>query len=722
LPNILTQPVSSLAAPGAEFKAALTFSKGGQWVLPDLPLTFSVSANASADVAILTSGPLFQYTDGLTNPQQVTVNVPAGTAYIKIEFEVGVQGNLSAQANLSATVGVSGSAQAGVNFKVGYYKAISPTTTVENAIIQTVQSFTLPFHNATLRSLGNGDYLYHNFAGNLALGFGVNFGVNGTLLTARSVQEVIKAFGSPIASASLGASPKFKASAGIDLSYKHMDFFEMLLHRTTTATADTAEVHLFRADKSNFSLGFDAAINVDLGAHFNISTNLGTVVDQISQHVTEKLTDSTVKSTVDGLVHKVFDPATQAVQNFVDDANQKVNALLQDVNNRGIELKATLETQKSRVSLFNYTFDLKNNNADTAWKAAVKGDFVTAYETPGGPVQIAPDSGVEQEFVRRSSISLNLFGLFQVQSITQFFTSSTLVYAGNGIFNLLFKTGIEWDTTSQGRESIASVTFSASATSQALINIQQLQVEMNLQLTDNAKPDAANVTAGVLEDSSMTALQAVGDQARDFIAANSGGSFSVQIALEPSAYTRLRANRFINNRPPALPQTADAQNYAAFVQACRDLLSADAFGGFPEIGRNFSDWQRYNMLGNQESIPNRHDFPFLTNDIPGFFPGGLSSNQRSTIAIYIQAAQRFMNLCDDLSQLALQLPGVDTPNKFNAVTETLKFMVKNDLNIFFTKPMLLALLRITQSSIDNLQSSLGTSSSAPQLTVSFKVD
>lgn len=719
LSNVLGQPISSLPAGENGFQEALTFSPGTSWTLADVPLNLTINIKASADVSIVTSGTLFSYTSGLANPQQVAINVPAGSAYIKIEFEVAVDGNLSAQANLTTAIGISGTAEAGADFTIAYLKQVPLNTTIKDAIVQAVQSFVMPFQRETLKQLAAGDYLYHCFAGNLALGFGVHYGVSGSLLSGRSVEEVQASFKSRIATASLSLTPTFTASAEFDLTYKHNDFFEMLMHREADGNGNQARVHLFRANKANLGVAFTAAINVDHGANFNITSNLGTVVDQIATHVTARIDDATVKSKVSDAVHQLLGQATDAVQTFVDDVNQRVNNLLQTVNNRGVELQAIIEAQKSRVSLFDYVFDLTNGNVDKAWQAALKGDFVTAYQTPGHPVDLGEGSGVEEEFIRRSSVSLNLFGLFQASSAMQFFTNSAVVYAGKGLFNMLFSTGIEWDTATHSSSSSAAITFFAAATSQAMTSVQDLQVTMRVQLMDTAHPQAARLSALVLRDCNLRELQEAAAQALSFAQTQRKGKLMVRADLLPSAYARFRTSSFTGDAPPPLPQADDGNNFSKFVGACCGLFAADFFGGFPDVCRTFDQWQGLNISTNQiQPPPNRH----LFNDTQA--PTGWQAGDAGRFRIifnYIDAARRFMNLCDDLRQLAGAEQQVQTPQQFQEVVDTLKFMVKNDADVWFTKPTLLAMLSLLGGTANNVRADQGANNGAGELTVSFQL-
>lgn len=714
--QFLGKPVSSIAGPGAEFQTSISFTQKAAWVLPDTALNLTVNEKASGDIAILTSGALFEYTSGLVDPQPAQVSVPAGMAFIKVQFDVSANGNLSAQGNVDG-VGITASASAGGDYTLAYYKAVSPATTVGDAIKQAILDFTLPFHKGTLRGIGASDYLYHRFAGNLALAFGANYGVSGAFFSQRSASEVNRVFNSPVGSASVSLNPTFKATAALDVGYQHTDLFEMLLHREASGK-DEVSLHLFRANKSDFTFKLDATVKVDPKGSFSITPKLDMVEGQIKQHLLANVPASfqpQAGAALDGLLKTGNDK----LQQFANDATSKVNSLLTTIANNPAELTVMLDRQKSTVSLCNYSFDLNNPAVDAAWKPAMKGDFLSAGRLPG--VTLDAGSGLEQEFMRRTSVSLNLFGLLQASSATTFFSNSIIEYAGNGVFNLKFQTNVDWDTAGKNSESEASITFTAAATSQAMRNLQGLTVSMVVKLMDRGNPKAASLSAQVVSDSGFAPLQSPGAQAGTFAQAQKKGKLTVQAEILPSAYSKLKASRFNGDSAPPMPQADDGANFSDFVASCRDLLADEGLNGFPEVCDEFPEWQGYNKFVNGVSLPNRRLFNHTK--VPPSWPQSVAQIA-PLVSAYIEAGQRFMNLCDDLSQLAITEQQANTEKQFAAVVDTLKFMVENDAAIWFTKPTLLALLlqlRGRGASVSNVQVTSGTDGTQPLMNVSFTV-
>ncbi len=717
--QLLDQPISSMPGPGAEFQTSISFTQKAAWALPETALNLTVNEKASGDIAILTSGRLFEYSNGLLDQQPVTVSVPAGAAFIKVQFDISADGNLAAQGNVDG-VGIMASASAGGDYTLAYYKAVSPATRIGEAVKQAILDFTLPFHQGTLRGIREGDYLYHRFAGNVALAFGANYGVSGAFFSQRSASEINKVFNSPVGSASVSLNPTFTASAGLDVGYKQADLFEMLLHRETVGSppADEVSLHLFRSNKSDFSVNFDAAVKVDPGGGFSITPKLDTIEGQIKQHLLANVPANfqpQAKTALDGLLKTGNDK----LQQFANDATSKVNSLLTTIANHPAELKVMLDREKSAISLCNYSFDLNNPAVDAAWKPAMKGDFLTAGRLPG--VTLDAGSGLEQEFMRRTGVSLNLFGLLQASSAEKFFSNSAIEYAGNGVFNLKFQTGVDWDTAGKSSESEASIAFTAAATSQAMKNLQDLTVSMVVTLVDTANPKAALLSAQLVSDSGFAPLAGPGEQAGDFAKTQKQGKLTVQAEVLPSAYSKLKASAFDGKNPPALPQADDGANWSDFVASCRDLLAADAFEGFPDVCRDFQQWQEYNRFSNDISLPNRRLFNLQR--IPPNWPQSVVEVAR-IVTCYIDAGRRFMNLCDDLSGLGIKEQQASTEEQFNAVVDTLKFMVQNDAAIWFTKPTLLALLLQLSGrggSVRNVQVTPGSNGTQPLLNVSFTV-
>ena len=67
-----------------------------------------------------------------------------------------------------------------------------------------------------------------------------------------------------------------------------------------------------------------------------------------------------------------------------------------------------------------------------------------------------------------------------------------------------------------------------------------------------------------------------------------------------------------------------------------------------------------------------------------------------------------MNFCDDLGHLARDIDASDkfTEKRYERLLKSLDEMIKNDANVWFTKPTLLALDRISQARVGKVSGTL----------------
>jgi len=73
----------------------------------------------------------------------------------------------------------------------------------------------------------------------------------------------------------------------------------------------------------------------------------------------------------------------------------------------------------------------------------------------------------------------------------------------------------------------------------------------------------------------------------------------------------------------------------------------------------------------------------------------------SQLVFWMEQGRHFLNLCDDLKHLATDIPVTASESEFLDLINELKGIAKEDTpNIWFTKPMLLSLIQLTQSSIN----------------------
>ena len=77
--------------------------------------------------------------------------------------------------------------------------------------------------------------------------------------------------------------------------------------------------------------------------------------------------------------------------------------------------------------------------------------------------------------------------------------------------------------------------------------------------------------------------------------------------------------------------------------------------------------------------------------------------ERTRVGCYFEAGRHFMNLCAGLNQLAGDIDGVNTESQYEDLVSELNGIIKQDVPVFFIKPALIALLKVSGSAPANLQ-------------------
>lgn len=156
--------------------------------------------------------------------------------------------------------GVNSELDATRTYAVSFYKAFAPSTPVRQALAALFESFVLPLHKETFQHLEEGDYLLHEFDGNLHLAFGAYGGIDSVVYEGQSAVDLSKTLGSPLASFAVGAKPEIKANADLNFTLQYSSEFEALVSRSGNA----GRLHLFRSTKRDAQTNFDAGMTISL--------------------------------------------------------------------------------------------------------------------------------------------------------------------------------------------------------------------------------------------------------------------------------------------------------------------------------------------------------------------------------------------------------------------------------------------------------------------------
>jgi hypothetical protein len=260
----------------------LQYSSGNQsWTLEDF--TFSLSGGTSGKVSVVKSGDLLTYTDGFavemgtglsttTNAHpDKSIQVPANSAFVCIELDMSLKGGISAQYT-SGVYGVSGSASSNDTFTIAFYKKCRQTDLLRTALGAAFSDFVLPLHSRTLSSLKPGDYVHHNFNGNLQLGLGASIGLDKVLYAGQYKADIPDT--ASAMTINTKARPEIQAGAKLTFSFEYDGSFETLIWKET---ANSGRLHLYRSSTQDLSLGLPVGVTLISG----LSGNVNVATDQL---------------------------------------------------------------------------------------------------------------------------------------------------------------------------------------------------------------------------------------------------------------------------------------------------------------------------------------------------------------------------------------------------------------------------------------------------------
>ena len=327
----------------------------------------------------------------------------------------------------------------------------------------------------------------------------------------------------------------------------------------------------------------------------------------------------------------------------------------------------------------------------------VEGRFVDALALAGSGVSLTAGSGLECVFNSTASINLNLFGALTANWNATTISNASLVYVGNKTFHLITEQGRELLTTINGARKEIDIYFAAEVDlkdSDAILPAVNLHVV--LQATNDPKfgEYIAKIT-GLLSSGPAGAALAANVEA---IAALPGSVETLHLVFAPSTYSKLQASTLIHGKP--VNEALDQPNYDAFADAC-GLLFKDAPANFTWQGRplTYAIWRENNIASNDEwparqgALPDRTSSagynPSAAAQLGSIFPSVGSVGNLIFYCFF--AAAQFMDLCDDLLQLANQTTlSLDHWTDF---VKRLQNIMKKDVNPYFLAPSALALAK-----------------------------
>ena len=712
----LDKPVASL--PANLRTTSLSYTSGNQAWTPG-EFTFTLCGGITGKITVISSGTLMEYMDEF--PMDVTISlnpvvvknttksiaVPDNTAYVCVELDLQIGGGFSAQPTWGI-YGVCGSASSKDSFAVSFYKRCKPTDVLRDAIGDAFAGLVLPLHADTYTHLAVGDYLHHTFNANLQVGLGASIGVDKVLYAGQSTAAFPGTTGAVALKATL--KPEVEAEANLAFQFEYAGTFEALLWKIDERTGG---LHLYRSQMQDTSLGLHVGVTLDAG----LSVRGKVMESQLAKAMGRVLPGAPGAA--------VIPLAADEISSCVTDGNKALAAWLGKRDQAKAALDFAIESTNQTFLLLDYTLDLTAQAFAAAWKLALDGKYVDALGTAGGGVSIAVGSGLEKFYSRKTSITLNLFGLWKADWSDALLHNSSMVYAGNNIFHLVVDVGRQsLDTVNKGKREI-DLYFAAEADmSGASTVLQTVNLHVLLQATNDTKFGryiAKFLQLLAVGEGSAALVKGVAD-----LAGQANTTQMVHAVLGPTAYQRLNASTTTHGKLGN--ESPDRDNYAAFARACKELIAEDP-GSFSFQGQELSYevWRNWNIASTDQwparpgAMPNR-----LTagNSQAGIaqlqlqFPQG--GGTTTLVGYALQAASDFMNFCEQLKGLALDVETNAAGMKWDALVKALESLMTKDVKQDFVVPTSLALVRLCGSVPDEVTGPVAGVESSVAVTVTYR--
>jgi hypothetical protein len=723
----LQKPLSSLKDGDL---GTITLDAGNpSWTIAGSPATFSLQAKAIATISLQSKGGLFSYYVDFENTNQQSVPAKSGSVYLVTKLQFNISGNLKANAPVGATgVTVTASSADSAGLTIANYKAFDPATTLQDALLGALAGFTLPLHPNTATNLTEGDAIFYQFDGSIAVGFGVNYGITGSVggYSLADIVPAVKQFGDVASKQPLTA----KAEAGVSISFNWSRTFECFLWRDG---ANSATLHLSKGTDSKRSVGITADGGITQISAPKLTQNFTTT---LASAWYKKLTGKALSGPGQTLQTDV----TNEVQKYVDDANNWLSGLAQKVQNHGeVSLSLLFESSTQFASAFTWEFDLSSPQFQACWQDAVNGDFVAALAT--GAATLAAGSGFESIHESSTKATLTLFGLATFTSLDQYYSNSSLRYGSNGTFYLETKVGKVASSSDKKGSTSTEIYFDGTAQLDASGNVTGAQIQLHGILTAKAENSQTSRFGNLLQSlgqlpsagSSAAALLDCGTDLKNLATQSGGGTTSVQLVFDQAALGRLRADPYINNKQAAPPYLLDRANWAAYTQASDNLptdpsqfLAGISSSNLPNY-RTYDEWANFNRVtngftdgsGNLLMKTDRHSFTSTSTTgklLEEFWGAAITDMIAFELAAYFTAGQHHMNLCDDVRSAIADAtkPGVN----WTAITGELQAIVKDDVDAWFGPTVLLAIAISSSATLAIQQQKFTPSSQSATVVVS----
>jgi hypothetical protein len=641
-------------------KASFSLSDSACWKT-STGISFGLSGSAECDLEILTKGCALEYLDNLdaTSKTGVPAGDYSGSAYVKLSLCFKISGNVSGSGNVGA-LGICGNAKGSEGASFIFAHKVKCGTLLKDAITEAFEKFVFPFEPSCATDMAAGDIAQVTFNGAMSYSLQLSYGLANYKFAAPSMKTVLDSCSKGAASLELpSATVDVSASANLDCT--HSDDFSAIVQKTDDGHAF---LYLMRARKTDVSGG------AGIGAQITITGTTGLKLDQ------QKFQDA-----FNGITHGHGAQVASACGDLSGKLDDKLKDVLTNVVKNGAGLKALFDAETDTTMILKYKVALADPAVlQHSWNYFCLGDICSAVGAGG--LVLDPGSGICTNINRSLTFGVTFFNFFCAKDVDSYFQKSKTVITDSGNVRFLFDVGDEGDSTVNKALQKARIHFVAEAEANTPADVK---LEIELSETNN-KNEAGHMIAipGYLR-AGLQATAAAADM-QTFAAAHPAGTVNLNFVLESSAYGKLTCSPYDGEKPP-VDQSVDAHNWQVFHDAAISLLDLD-YGGKV----TYAIWQQWNEAANGATVADRRHIGDPT--AGSVVWSGQPQDLQQKLNYFCAATSSFMDLCDDLQQLAERVGAAKIPDDWNRLLGDLKDIVTRDVNTDFAKPAVAALLKL----------------------------
>jgi hypothetical protein len=588
---------------------------------------------------------------------------------MSIDFQI--SGSASGSGNING-LGISGNVKGSTDTSVSFCHLVSGDMTLRDAIEETFETFVFSLEPSCATEMSSGDIAQVNFNGSLGCSLDVSYGIANVNFSAPGVASVLDSVAKGAAQFTL-PSGKINIGADASVSYTHTDDFTVIVQKLDSSDAF---LYVMRAHKN------DESESLQVSAAVTITNTPGVTINSTE-----------LEQSVNSIAGTGGDQAAAYATDVAQGLNAKLSNWINNTVQKGASLGLDWDQHHSVSMLFKYQIALGDVDlVDRSWIALCSGNLRGAVGM-GGLIP-EPGSGISDQLSRSFTVSLKFFNFFSAADKTTYFKNTYVVVTAAGDLCYMFDIGKESDTDVNKSKRTCLIHFVATVNESTAATVSNAEVDLEIEMSaSNDQTEAGRIgdLVGFIPPNQQ--VNQAQKTMQQFVSGKPSGTLDLVCILKPSAYGRLSCSEYVGSKPPA-NQQQDSENWSRFHDASVGLLNLGFLGSL-----SYYDWQQFNVLcvygEGVSGVPDRHSV-----GNPAAVPPSFLSNidaPAALVSYFLLNSAEFMNLCDDLHQLAgltsaPQTSAQDITIYNQLLTSLVELILKRDVNNDYSKPAVAALL------------------------------